>query len=211
MAFSPKSLLKLRKTPVQARSQQTIEVILEATAQLLEQDAGASTNRIAERAGLSIGTLYQYFPNREAILAAMAEREQARILKDIGASLRDLDPDRPEVALRTALRFFLQAFQSRQKLRRQVILTLLPSLPDSLRGRVVDEVLGEVMDILRDRCAGRFRTLDPTARFVLTRSIMGVVRAAVVEAKLDMRDPALEDELLRLMLGFLAPVPVATG
>jgi AcrR family transcriptional regulator len=199
-----KALLKLRKTPVQARSQRTIELILEATAQVLERDAGASTNRIAERAGFSIGTLYQYFPNREAILAAMAEREQKRILDGISATLIDLDPENPEAALRAALRHFLQAFQSRQRLRRQVILTLLPSMPDTLRGQVVDTVLGKVMDILRERCAGKFRPLGPTARFVLTRAVMGVVRAAVVEGSVDVRDPALESELVTLMIGFLS-------
>ena len=204
MPIRAKALLSLRKTPVQVRSQQTIEVILEATAQVLEENAGASTNRIAERAGFSIGTLYQYFPNREAILAAMAEREQARILKGITAALADLDPEEPEAALRAALRHFLQAFQSRQKLRRQIILTLLPAMPDALRGQMVDAVLGEAMNILRDRCAGKFRQLGPTARFVLTRSVMGVVRAAVVEGTIDLRDPALESELVTLMLGFLA-------
>jgi len=201
-----KPLFNLRKKPVQERSQQTFEVILEASAQVLEEDAKASTNKIAERAGFSIGTLYQYFPNRNAILAAMAEREQARILKEIEKALRDLDPDEPEKALRAALRCFLRAFSSRQKLRRQILLTLLPSLPESLSGRVVDSVMGEVMDRLQQRCTGRFRPLGATGRYVLTRSIMGVVRAAAVEGTHDLKDPTLEDELILLMTGFLKPL-----
>ena len=185
-----------------------MEAILEAGAQLLEEDPATPTTRIAERAGLSIATLHRYFPTRDLILAAMAEREQARILQGIDRALRNLDPEQPEAALRVALGFLLGAFHSRQKLRRQVILTFPPRMPDTLRGRVVDAVLGEVIDILEIRCAGRFRRLSATARFVLTRSVMGAtVRSAVVEDRLDLRDPALEDELLRLMLGFLeAPV-----
>src|SRR5262245_21790233 len=61
--------LNARKEAVQARAQSTVEAILGATAQVLEGigfDA-ATTNRIAERAGVSIGSLYQYFPNKEAI------------------------------------------------------------------------------------------------------------------------------------------------
>jgi AcrR family transcriptional regulator len=143
MSSPKKPLFVLRKKPVQARSQQTVDVILDAAAQLLEADAGATTNHIAARAGFSIGTLYQYFPNRDAILAAIAIREQTRILSGISAALRDLDVAAPEAALRSALRYFLHAFQSRQKLRRRLILTLLPNLPDSLRGQVADTVLGE--------------------------------------------------------------------
>jgi AcrR family transcriptional regulator len=204
MSRTAKALFTLRKTPVQARSQQTVEVILDAAAQVLEGDPGASTNHIAARAGFSIGTLYQYFPNRDAILAAIALREQTRILAGIEAALGELDPQAPEAALRKALRHFLHAFGSRQRLRRRVILTLLPQMPDVLRGQMADAVIGACMDMLRERGGGRFRPLDKTARFVLTRAVMGVVRAAVVEGSVDLRDPALEDELVRLMVGYVS-------
>jgi AcrR family transcriptional regulator len=67
---------KPRKAPVQARSRATYEAILEATARILEAEglAAVTTNRVAERAGVSIGSLYQYFPAREAILAELVKR-----------------------------------------------------------------------------------------------------------------------------------------
>ena len=67
---------KPRKAPVQARSRATYEAILEAAARILEAEglAGVTTNRVAERAGVSIGSLYQYFPAREAILAELVKR-----------------------------------------------------------------------------------------------------------------------------------------
>ena len=69
-----KHLISKRKEPAQDRARQTVESILDATAQLLDGDESVSTNRIAERAGVSIGSLYQYFPNATAIFAAIAER-----------------------------------------------------------------------------------------------------------------------------------------
>ena len=66
-----------RRRPRQARSRATWEAIVEAAAQILEQYGAAAfnTNAVAERAGVSIGTLYQYFPDKQAILAAAAKRE----------------------------------------------------------------------------------------------------------------------------------------
>lgn len=66
-----------RRRPRQARSRATWDAIVEAGAQVLERDgpAGFSTTSVAERAGVSIGTLYQYFPDKHAILLAAAERE----------------------------------------------------------------------------------------------------------------------------------------
>ncbi len=72
-----KAAEKTRKIPTQRRSHATIEVVLEAAAQLLESagEAGFNTNALAERAGVSVGTLYRYFPNKQAILAALGRRE----------------------------------------------------------------------------------------------------------------------------------------
>jgi len=66
-----------RRRPRQSRSRATWDAILEAAAQVLERDgpAGFNTASVAERAGVSIGTLYQYFPDKQAILLAAAERE----------------------------------------------------------------------------------------------------------------------------------------
>lgn len=68
-----------RRRPRQARSRATYDSILEAAAQVLEREgaAGLNTNRVAERAGVSVGTLYQYFPDKDAILLAVAERALA--------------------------------------------------------------------------------------------------------------------------------------
>ncbi|HEY3800181.1 MAG TPA: helix-turn-helix domain-containing protein [Caulobacteraceae bacterium] len=71
-----------RRNPRQARSRATCEAIVEAAAQILERRGadGFNTNEVAERAGVSIGTLYQYFPDKRAILVAAARRELGETL-----------------------------------------------------------------------------------------------------------------------------------
>ena len=69
-----------RRMPRQARAQATVDSILEAAAQVLQRGGVESfnTNAVAERAGVSIGTLYQYFPDKDAILVAVARREMMK-------------------------------------------------------------------------------------------------------------------------------------
>src|SRR5665213_4273517 len=69
-----KKSIKPRKTPQQARSKQTREDILEATTHLLNRKpfGDVSTNHIAKKTGISIGTLYKYYPNKDAILADLS-------------------------------------------------------------------------------------------------------------------------------------------
>jgi AcrR family transcriptional regulator len=74
-----KSDLKPRKSPRQQRSQAMVELILEAATRVLAREslAGFNTNRVAEVAGISVGSLYQYFPNKSALVTALIDRAHA--------------------------------------------------------------------------------------------------------------------------------------
>jgi AcrR family transcriptional regulator len=77
-----------RKQPRQARAQHTVNAIIEASARILEEQGhgGFTTNAVAELAGASIGTLYQYFPDKDALLGALIARETSRLVEEVGAA-----------------------------------------------------------------------------------------------------------------------------
>jgi AcrR family transcriptional regulator len=91
-ARSPRNRHKVsRRHPGQARAQATVNAILEATVQVLNRDGldAATTTRIAEVAGVSIGSLYQYFSHRDAILTALQDREFQHALELMETALAD--------------------------------------------------------------------------------------------------------------------------
>ena len=73
-----------RKAPKQARSLATVSVIVEAAARILEERGheGFSTNAVAERAGVSVGSLYQYFPRKDALIGALILRQTMSLIRD---------------------------------------------------------------------------------------------------------------------------------
>jgi AcrR family transcriptional regulator len=77
--------LKPRKTPAQSRSAATVDAIVEAAARILETKGlpGYTTNAISQRAGVSVGSLYQYFPGRDAITRSLVLRETSALLADV--------------------------------------------------------------------------------------------------------------------------------
>lgn len=109
----------LRKVPGQARSVETVRIIVEAAARILEEGGlGAfTTNAVAERAGVSIGSLYQYFPGKDALIAALIVRETSLLIAECEMALT-------APTGRTALSGLIRSAVSHQ-LRRPVLARLL--------------------------------------------------------------------------------------
>ena len=125
---------KPRRRPSQERSRESVDVIIEASAQVLQEYGyrGATTNRIAERAGVSVGTLYQYFKNKDEIFDALIQQEGVRYL----SALEDNIPG-VEVPLRQAIRNLLEAGYSQHRLVMglRVVMRNLPSVAYAQRSR----------------------------------------------------------------------------
>lgn len=181
-----------RRSPRQGRSKATVDAILEAATRILEAGDSFTTNHTAERAGVSVGTLYQYFPDKAAILRALGARERALMAEATRAAIADgVEP------ARAAIRAQLAAFDGRHAARRAVLEAILrdPETPG-----MAAEVDAGVAPLTRE---GE----RPVHAFVLSRAIMGVVRAAVLEGSPLLGTPDLEEALVRLARGYVEASP----
>jgi AcrR family transcriptional regulator len=195
-----KSIEKPRKNPTQHRAHATIDIVLEAAAQLLETvgEQGFNTNALAERAGVSVGTLYRYFPNKQAILAALGRRERdayeaahtAMRAGDTGGLALD----------RASIRTFLHAFGGRKVARRAAVRALITHADPQELSAGYAPVEAAMVDADGER-------LSPIQAFVLTRAIQGAMRAAVMEDVDFLHARELEDELVRLGRLYLGHSP----
>src|SRR5262249_41095626 len=81
-----------RKNASQERSRATVDALIEATARILVREGfdSASTNRIAEKAGVSVGSLYQYFPGKEALVAAVIDRHHQETMQVVRDTLAEV-------------------------------------------------------------------------------------------------------------------------
>lgn len=118
MSRSPEALeLEPRKWPAQARSRATFDALVEACEQLLPElgYAGTTTNHIAERAGVGVASLYEYFPGKDAIVARVAERLVNRVLGRLAADAPEVLSD-PEDAPRRWIELILATVEAERSL-----------------------------------------------------------------------------------------------
>ncbi|WP_346893805.1 TetR/AcrR family transcriptional regulator [uncultured Roseibium sp.] len=191
---------KPRKTPRQARSGATVDAILEAAARILERSGfdGYSTNAIARRAGVSIGSLYQYFPGKDAITAALIEREQEALWKDIArieAAPGSSDPLRSLIMIAVT-----------HQLRRPVLARILDVEEQRLPRDIVPSRLAEQLITTVNNCveAVGYETHmeDMTTARDIIAIIRGMVDAAGQYGEHDMQ--ALANRIYRAVAGYLS-------
>jgi len=115
-----KNTLRARKEPSQVRSQETVGVILEASARILESDGirGFNTNAIAAKAGVSIGSLYQYFPNKDSIVRALIGSFENALHDTVVKAVQDGRGKELKSRLRLVVRALVSAHYYRPRLNR---------------------------------------------------------------------------------------------
>ncbi|MBK0870029.1 TetR family transcriptional regulator [Saccharopolyspora sp. HNM0986] len=195
--------LRPRKQPRQVRAELTRRRILAAAAHVFAEHgyAAGTTNRIAERARISIGSLYQYYPNKDAILAELMSRH----LDDGAAALRRQDEQLPE-SFEEIVRGFVRTAIDNHREDPRLLRLLLEQAPRS------QQLLERISQHERERVAGVRELLDGhpevrvddtgTAARLLVSTIEFVVHHLV--AAPDPIDTArLEDELVAMLTRYL--------
>lgn len=202
MTAPRKKPISRRRKPLQARAVASQEAILSAATQILgtRGPAGLTTNRIAARAGVSIGTLYQYFRDKEEILVMVARRlladDRAALLAAIAEAAGSPDAELDRVAIRETIR----RYQIRPRVRRLVMETMIGL------GRI-DEVSAPVQEVaaLLSRLTGQSggdASWDMRL-FVASRAAEASVRVAAYEGTAFFGTPAFEEALLTLVRALL--------
>jgi len=201
-ATAPQSPDSMRKLPTQERAQRTIETIFEATAQVMEDEGefGLTTNKVAQKAGVSIGTLYQYFPTKEAILIALINRERRRVMDDMRLMLELAVQERrnPHTVLRERIHKLIESFGSGNKIKRAMIrmawrMDHHESVTQALREGA--DTIAIAISQIKDPS---LRPVTPAMMFVATRAVMGAIRSASLEESPLLGTQEFEDELVRM-------------
>lgn len=193
-----------RKIPRQRRSQASVDFVLEAAAQVLEAlgEEGFNTNAVAERAGVSIGTLYRYFPDKASILRALAERETEAHRAAVAAVMENGSPGLSRD--RAIIRAFVQAFAGRLRARRIAMSAMFATADHK-------ELMGRFPPVDPGLTMADGTPLTPIQAFVLSRGVQGAMRAAVLEGVDFLESREFEDELVRLGRAYLGYSPKPAG
>ncbi|XAH23769.1 TetR/AcrR family transcriptional regulator [Xylophilus sp. GW821-FHT01B05] len=191
-----------RKLPSQARSRATVDAIIQAATYILTKVGweGLTTNAIAERAGVNIGSLYQFFPNKEAVVAELQRRHAADSRGYLRSALQVL-PDQP--SLRQALTLIVEMIVKEHRVAPAVHKAIYEELPGTVRHDDDD----------REQLRGQFATaLRPFMRgvpdadlaiYMMAVAAHGIIHTVTAERPKLLDHPSFVAELVTLLERYL--------
>jgi AcrR family transcriptional regulator len=194
-----------RKKPRQQRSQDTVKCILDATARVLCSTGydRASTNRVALAAGVSVGSLYQYFPSKEALVAALVDRHVEQMTSLVKAKLAEVSTAPLEVAVRTMIESMFDAHRVDPRLHK-VLIEQVPRIGklEHVVGveREVEVLVAVFLAARKDEIR---RSKLEAAAFVLCNLVEAVTHASVLAELKDPRRSEVAAELTDMVLRYL--------
>ncbi|ACO31986.1 TetR/AcrR family transcriptional regulator [Acidobacterium capsulatum] len=204
MPRATKATLQPRKQPAQQRSSETVEAILQATIQVLVAvgKERLTTTRVAHRAGVSVGTLYQYFPNKSALLQATLRRHIQGVQTAVEHVCR-LERSRPLPDMTTAL---VDAYLG-AKMRNVKESAVLYSVSSDVDGMAIAQAAGKrVRHALAEMFATAPEGLTKEPELVasvVSAALNGISRRLLESKSPERHLPVLREELLTLLHAYL--------
>jgi AcrR family transcriptional regulator len=196
-----------RKNPSQERSMATVEALLQATARILVKEGydRASTNRIAEAAGVSVGSLYQYFPSKEALVAALIDDHMSSMTRLLETKALELAEAPINAAIAEVIRAMIEAHRIDPRLH-QVLVEQVPRLGRLQR---IEQLEGHTRALIRAYLEARKDLVRPKnldlAAFLITHTVEAITHGAVLHEPAFLESEALVIETTDLVLRYLLP------
>jgi AcrR family transcriptional regulator len=194
----------IRRRPQQRRAQETVESVLDAVIRILKREGpcAMTTNRIAEVAGISIGSVYQYFPDKHAIFIALHERHIHQIDRLVQSTLVEHGTSSLEDLMRAMIEAMVEAHTTDPELY-ELLLTQVPHRTDGSREFAV-RLHGVFLLAIssRTRELRKGRDLDSIV-FVVTHMIDSLSHGAVLRRPATLSLSAAKQEIVRAVLAYL--------
>ncbi|MEV4000775.1 TetR/AcrR family transcriptional regulator [Actinomadura sp. NPDC049753] len=203
MARSPG--LSPRRTPSQDRSRRTVERILEAATRVLSERGydGASTNRIARAAGVGNGSLYQYFPNKDAIVIAVLDRFADRLADRLGEEIEATMRLPWQEAGRALLDVQIRLFEENADLLR-IVVEQVPRLGPFDKLAALQRRLTDLVRVYLLLNRAQFRDdLDIDATLWIITETVGLLSIKYVLDRPPIPHERMVDELAGLVVGYI--------
>jgi AcrR family transcriptional regulator len=199
------TLKTARNQPRQPRSRATVSVILEAALRVLDQDGweALTTSRVAEVAGVSVGTLYQYIAHREAIVEALQNRELERASKMLERLLKSPEPKSDQELARAVVEALFGLYKAAPALHRVLAVDGLRLSPPETVLAFDARSVGLVKAFLT-MAGARLRPMNlEAAAFVIYQSVRASMLAYFLASPAGVDDAAIVDELTELVVRYL--------
>lgn len=193
-----------RRQPRQRRAVQTVEAILDAVIRILKREGvdAVTTNHIAEMAGVSIGSVYQYFPDKQAIFVALHDRHVEQVGRLLERTLVEHASSSLEALVRALIEAMIEAHAADPELHE----LLFSEVPHGATGsRELESRLRGVLRLVvtsRAHELGRSRELERTL-FVLTQMVDALAHGAVLHRPSKLSLSAAKDEAVRAVMAYL--------
>ena len=202
----------LRKPPKQSRSRSVVEAVLEAAVDLIpskDEDGQAALNEIAARAGVGVGSLYDYFADRGSILSGLAAKVTEDNLRRFEEQLEKSRHQPLPIAIGELIDLMFDTYLRDVRVPRAVLrvahrIGLMPTVADSLAlfATALAKALRQRDDVRKDDLE--------VAAYVVTNMAMGVLHTSMWAEERPFTDPQLRDQLVAACLAYLRVAPAVS-
>jgi AcrR family transcriptional regulator len=195
-----------RKLPRQSRSHATVEAILEATIRVLLSRGyqGTTTTAVAERAGVSVGSLYQYFPNKDSLIAALVQRHSSEAIYCVDLVLKTSRQDDVEESMRAIARAAIAAHRIHPALHK-ILVEQVPRIGQIKSAMNTSRIVTRKLSKwLEEREQFQVLQLERTA-FVIETVVEALTHRIIVDKAQDISDRDLEQQATQLLVACIEP------